>query len=79
MTHVKAPPVFHDDPGMQGERPRTDKGTLRRKRSDTHAGTIEALYHIDLGVRSDKRLGNVLKDEGVSSLTELLEKKRSAT
>lgn len=79
MPHEKAPPVLHDDPRMQGERSRTDKGTLRRKRSDTHAGTIEDLYHIDLGVRSDKQLGKVLKDEGVSSLTELLEKKRSAT
>ncbi len=79
MAHVKAPPVVHDDPKMQGERSRTDKGTLRRKRSDTHAGTIEDLYHIDLGVRSDKELGNILKDEGVTSLTELLAKKRSAT
>jgi len=61
---------------MKGERARTDEGTLRRKRSDTHAGTIEEQYHIDLGVRSDKKLENVLKDEGVSSLSELLLKKR---
>ena len=32
-------------------------------------------YNVDLGCRSDKHLGTVLKDEGVSSLDELLEKK----
>lgn len=76
MSHRKSPPVRNDDPQMRGERGRTDEGTLRRKRSDTHAGTIEDQYHVDLGVRSDKKLGNVLKDEGVDSLSELLRKKR---
>lgn len=76
MAHRKAPPVRHDDPSMAGERARTEGGTLRRKRSDTHAGTIENLYDVDLGVRSDKKLGKVLKDEHVDSLTELLRKKR---
>jgi len=61
---------------MVGERARTGEGTLRRKRSDTQAGTIEAMYDVDLGVRSDKKLGNILKDEGVDSLSELLRKKR---
>lgn len=77
MPHRKAPPVRHDDPKMKGQRSRTEGGTLRRKRDDTHAGTVEKLYHVDLGVRSDKLLRNVLVDEGVSSLSELLEKKRS--
>ena len=76
MPNRKAPPVHHDDPSMAGERARTEEGTLRRKRSDTHAGTIEEMYDIDLGVRSDKTLGNILKDEGVNSLSELLRKKR---
>lgn len=76
MPHKKAPPVTHDDPSMTGQRARTSEGTLRRKRGDTHAGTIEEQYHIDLGVRSDKHLENVLKDEGVGSLGELLRKKR---
>jgi hypothetical protein len=62
---------------MKGPRARTEEGTLRRKRSDTHAGTIEKEYGIDLGVRSDKKLGSVLRDEGVGSLTKLIEKKRS--
>lgn len=76
MAHKKSLPVTNDDPSMRGERSRTDEGTLRRKRSDTHAGTIEDQYHVDLGVRSDKQLGNILKDEGVDSLSELLRKKR---
>jgi len=76
MPNRKAPPVRHDDPSMMGERSRTEEGTLRRKRSDTHAGTIEDMYDVDLGVRSDKTLGNILKDEGVDSLSELLRKKR---
>jgi hypothetical protein len=61
---------------MKGQRARTESGTLRQKRGDTHAGTIEELYHVDLGVRSDKKLSNVLKDEGVDSLNDLLDKKR---
>jgi len=61
---------------MAGQRARTEEGTLRRKRGDTHAGTIEQLYGVKLDVRSDKKLENVLKDEGVNSLSELLRKKR---
>ena len=76
MTKKKAPRVKNDDPSMKGQRSRTSEGSLRRKRSDTHAGTVEQQYGIDLGVRSDKHLGNVLKDEGVGSLSELLRKKR---
>lgn len=76
MAHRKAPPVRRDVPGMKGPRSRNQTGELRQKRGDTHAGTIEQLYHIDLGVRSDKQLSNVLKDEGVKSLNDLIEKKR---
>jgi hypothetical protein len=50
MSHRKSPAVRHDAPGMAGERSRNESGELRRKRGDTHAGTIEQLYHIDLGV-----------------------------
>ena len=68
--------VKNDDPGMKGQRSRNETdGRMRRKRSDTHVGTIEDVYNVDLGCRSDKHLGTVLKDEGVSSLDELLEKK----
>jgi len=77
MSHRKAPPVRHDAPGMSGERSRTEGGALRRKRGDTHAHTIESLYHVDLGVRDDKHLSSILRDEGLDSLSELLKKKRS--
>lgn len=68
--------VVHDDPKMRGQRARTDEGTLRRKRGDTRADTIEKTYKVDLGVRGDKKLANVLKDEHVTTLTDLLKKKR---
>lgn len=76
MPHKKAPPVKNDDPTMTGQRSRTEGGTLRRKRGDTHVGTIEEQYHTDFGVRSDMHLDNLLKREGVGSLSELLEKNR---
>ena len=75
MSHRKAPQVRHDAPDMHGQRSRNQGGQLRQKRGDTHAGTIEQLYHVDLGVRSDKHLDSLLKDEGVDSLNDLLEKK----
>ena len=65
-----------DAPGMKGYRTRNENGMLRKKRSDTHAKTIEQQYGIDLKVRGDKHLGNVLKDENVKSLNDLLEKKQ---
>jgi hypothetical protein len=34
--------------------------------------TIEKIYGKDFGVRSDKKLGNFLKDQGFGSLSELL-------
>lgn len=76
MPHKKAPPVKKDDPSMRGQRARTEAGPLRRKRSDTHASTIEEQYHVDLGVRDDKHLGTILEDEGVASLNDLIEKKK---
>lgn len=76
MSHRRAPLVRRDVPGMKGQRARTETGTLRQKRGDTHAGTIEELYHVDLGVRDDKQLKNILRDEGVASLNDLIQKKR---
>jgi hypothetical protein len=60
---------------MIGPRSRNDDGELRQKRSDTHVGTIEELYHKDFGVRSDMHLGTLLDREGADSLSELLRKK----
>jgi hypothetical protein len=50
-----------DAPGMKGYRSRNQNGRLRDKRDDTHIGTIEEQYGVDLGVRSDMHLGNFLK------------------
>jgi len=47
---------------------------FRRKRSDTKMGTVEKKYGRDFDVRSDKRLGNYLNDQGYSSLSDLLSK-----
>lgn len=61
-----------DAPGMRGYRPRNQNGQLRDKRDDTHIGTIEKQYGIDLGVRSDMELGTYLKREGIKSLNDLI-------
>lgn len=45
---------------------------FRRKRTDTQMGTIEKMYGKDFGIRSDKELGNYLKEKGYKSLSELL-------
>lgn len=61
-----------DAPGMKGQRSRTQDGTLREKRSDTHMGTIEKQYGQDFGVRSDMHLGTFLEKNDVSSLNDLM-------
>ncbi len=65
-----------DAPGMRGYRSRNHDGQLRDKRDDTHMGTIERQYDRDFGVRSDKQLGNFLKEEGVASLNDLIHSNR---
>lgn len=62
----------NDAPGMKGDRSRNSDGRLRDKRNDTHIGTIEKNYNRDFGVRSDKELGNFLKENRISSLSDLL-------
>lgn len=64
-----------DAPGMKGYRSRNPSGPLRGKRSDTHMGTVEKTYGKDFGVRSDMHLGTFLKQQGVSSLNDLMEGK----
>ena len=67
--------IKNDAPGMRGQRGRNSDGQLRQKRSDTHIGTIEKQYNIDLGVRSDMHLGNYLKKNNVNSLNDLINEK----
>jgi len=53
---------------------------IRQKRVDTKIGTIEKKYGVDLGARSDMKLGNYLKKEGLPSMSKALksvEKKSS--
>lgn len=64
--------MAEDAKGMRGPRSRTKDGTLRQKRSDTHIGTIEKQYGIDLGVRSDMELGTYLKSNDVASLNDII-------
>jgi len=61
-----------DAPGMRGHRTRNNDGRLRDKRDDTHIGTIEKQYGIDLDVRSDMHLGNYLKERNIKSLNDLI-------
>lgn len=63
----------NDAPGMKGDRSRNQDGQLRDKRNDTHMGTIEKKYNRDFGVRSDKELGNFLKENNIASLNDLIQ------
>jgi hypothetical protein len=53
------PSKDNDAPGMKGNRSRTKRGPLRKKRDDTR-------------VRSDMELGTLLRREGMESLNDLL-------
>ncbi len=64
--------IKNDAPGMKGPRSRNQDGQLRQKRSDTHVGTVEKIYDIDLGVRSDMHIGNYLKMNNINSLNDLI-------
>lgn len=55
-----------------GTRPRIKIAAPRRKRRDTHVGTIEALTGLDFGVRSDMHLGTLLERRNAEWLIEIL-------
>jgi len=55
------------------------KSRFRQKRGDTKIGTVEKQYGRDFGVRSDKKLGSYLKEQGYSSLSDLLTNNRGKT
>ncbi len=46
---------------------------FRQRRSDTLVGSIERQYGIVLNARSDAKLGNLLRDRGFDSLSQLLD------
>ncbi len=49
---------------------------FRQKRSDTKIGTVEKTYGVNFEVRSDKKLGQFLKENGFPSLSKALEQAR---
>lgn len=67
--------IKNDAPGMKGERGRNQDGQLRQKRGDTHIGTIEKQYYVDLGVRSDMHLETYLEKNKIESLNDLINNK----
>lgn len=72
MANKRAP----DAPGMAGYRSRNESGPLRQKRSDTLVKTIEKQYDVDFNVRSDMKLGTLLKKSSEASLNDILHKKK---
>ena len=64
--------MAEDAPGMRGDRSRNKNGQLRDKRADTHIGTIESQYGIELDVRSDMHLGTYLAQNNIESLNDLI-------
>ena len=76
MGHKKAPPVKHDDPEMTGQRARNITGELRKKRGDTLVETIEEMYHVDFGVRSDMKLETLREEFSEDEIAELIRKAR---
>lgn len=58
---------------MSTTRSRTSKGKYRPVRSDTLIKTVEKRYGVNLGVRSDMKLGNYLKQKGYPSLARMLQ------
>lgn len=67
----------HCNEGLD-DRCRDEDGTIRRKRRDTLVRTLRDEYGEDFAAayRSDARLGTVLDQEGVDSLSELLRRRR---
>lgn len=74
MSHRKAPPVKHDDPEMTGQRARNITGRLMKKRGDTLVGTLEDMYHVDLGVRSDMKLDTLRERYKQTQIAKLIKK-----
>ena len=62
----------NDAPDMRGCRSRNENGRLRDKRNDTLIRTIEKQYGIDLGVRSDMKLGTYQEQTGAKSLNDIV-------
>lgn len=64
--------MAQDAQGMRGYRSRNQDGLLRNKRDDTHVGTIEEQYGVDLHARSNMHLGTFLSQKRIKSLNDLI-------
>lgn len=53
---------------------RQNQSQFRQKRSDTLVGTLERKYKVDFNVKSNMKLGNYLKKEGLPSLSQALKR-----
>lgn len=59
-------------------RDRNLDGTYRKKRGDTHVGTIEKKYGVDFGVRSDMHVETLRRQLGVRSIEDLVNTARES-
>lgn len=61
----------HCEDGLD-DRCRDEDGEIRRKRGDTHVGTLRKIYGDDFapGYRKDTHLDTVLDDAGADSLSQ---------
>ena len=65
-----------DAPGMRGYRSRNENGQLRDTRDDKHVETLEEQYDRDFGVRGDMHVGELLKQTGMDSVSDLIQSGR---
>ena len=56
-------------------RSRNNNWQYRQKRRDTHIGTLEAKYWIDLDRRSDMHFSTYLDENNIKSLNDLITEK----
>jgi hypothetical protein len=76
IIHVILEKPMSEPSGMRGDRSRDNDGELRRKRGDTHIGSIEREYDVDLGVRSDMHLETYRERTGLDSVEDIVDHAR---
>lgn len=59
-------------------RDRNNDGRFRGKRGDTEVGTIEKMYNVDFGGRSDKHLSTLRRELGATSIEDLVKIARNS-
>lgn len=64
--------ILNGKMGFKGSRIRNTAGNVRLKRGDTYVGTLEKMYNVNFGGRSDKHLSTLRKERGLTSIKALL-------